>query len=856
MMRNFIICISFIIFSFTTTNVALCTNIDDNYSIGLIFKSHEVNKDERTSLNLTPSKPFRLPSNFTLEFDLKLRPAYHSYGYVCRIIANDTVSLDMTSDIGTNKINVILNNTTGAKAFSEFPFNKNRIQNQWVKIIIKIGTDSITYSIGGRERTIDKTFINPKEWKIFLGANKHEHFYTSDVPPMSIKDLIIKDQRGKPLYKWSMSMHGDNIVYDDINNYPAVALNSLWELDKHTKWKREISLNTRHKTPQIAYDSINARVFAAIKDSLYIINIRSRKIERFKVEDGAPQLGASSQLLYDYKNNRLISYDVDQDQLLEYDFEMNKWSGKFSEKAIKIQHHNKFIDIQNNQLVVFGGYGFYKYSAVLYTHSLSSDNWEQTNLIEQITPRYLASMGYLKDGKILIFGGYGSTTGKQEESSRNLYDLHELDIYKKSSIKIGEIQDIQDHLAFGNSMVINHKKHKFYTLSYHNDKYKTFINLLEVDMETLNHRLVADSIPYNFYDIESYCDLFSYKDSYLYAVVSQKLNNGSYNISIYSLMYPPLAKSDIMQSNVIRRNVDWIAIILVSISVILTCLFGYIFLYRKKIRQDTEDEDIESASTFIPDTDPIEIGQRQKASSSVLLLGGFQVFNSQGKDITNLFTPIIRQMFLMLLLESITTGKGITSQRLDETFWFDMDKVKATNNRNVNISKLRLLLQDIGNIKLQKNGNYWQIIIEDDVLCDYKEVKTILNKINEIEKVDKSLIGNIINVASSGVLLPNLDAEWADKYKADYSSTLIEVLLKSANQRNIQEDLRLLVKLADIILLHDSIDEDSIQIKCRCLYKLGQKGLSKQCYDKFRVDYKNILNEYPTLKYEDITQFL
>lgn len=851
-MKNIIGCISFIIFSFITINVSLCTNIDGNYSTGLIFKSHEVNKDDRTSLNLTPTRPFKLPRNFTLEFDLKLRPAHHSYGYVFRVIANDTVSLDMTSDIGTNRINVILNNMTGAKAASEFHFEKNHIENQWIKIIVKVENDSIKYSIDGKEKVINKSFISPKDWRIFFGANKHEHFYTSDVPPMSIKDLIIKDQKGTALYKWNMSMHGNDIVYDDINNYPAVALNSLWEIDKHTKWKKEISLTTGRKTPQIAYDSINARVFIALRDSVYIINIRNKKIERFKVEGGKPQVGASSQLLYDYKNNQLISYDVDQDELLKYDFETNKWSGQYADNAIKIQHHNRFIDTQNNQLVVFGGYGFYKYSAVLSTHDLSTDKWEHTNLIDQITPRYLATMGCLDDGKVLLFGGYGSTTGKQEESSRNLYDLHEIDIHKKSSLKIGEILDIQDHLTFGNSMVINREQHKFYTLSYHNDKYKTFINLFEVDMETMKHRIVADSIPYNFYDIESYCDLFLYKDSYLYAIVSQKLNNGTYNISIYSLMYPPLAKSDIIQNNIISKNTNWAAITLISTLIILICLIGYIFLYRRHGRGNIKNKTWREPTITATITSSIQTDRSKKVSSSISLLGGFQVFNRYGKDTTSLFTPIIRQMFLMLLLESTTTGKGVTSQRLDDTFWFDMDKMKATNNRNVNISKLRLLLQEIGNIKLQKNGNYWQITIQDDVLCDYEEIINILNKVKKEEKIDKSSIENIIDIASSGILLPNLDTDWVDKYKSDYSSTLIEVLLKFANQKNAQEDLRLLIKLADVILLHDSIDEDSIQVKCRCLYKLGQKGLSKQCYDKFRTDYKNILNEYPTLKYKDI----
>jgi len=850
MMRNTIIYISFIILLFLPIVTVKGINIDNSFSTGLTFRSHEVNKDERTSLNLTPLKPIRLSKGLTLEFDLKIRYASHSYGYIFRVIANDTASLDMTTDIGTNKINVILNDMREAKATSELRFERKEIENKWTKVIVNISADTIKYILDGKETIINSSFENIKEWKIFFGANRHEHFYTTDVPPIAIKNLKIRDNKGKVVRDWSMSVHGDNIVYDHIDNYQASVINGIWELDKHTEWKETGSLTTMQKRTQIAYDSINARVFAVSKDSLYIIHVRTKKIEKIKVEEGRPFTEAASHLIYDYKNKQLISYSIDQTQFIIYDFSTNKWLGERISESIKIQHHNKFINPERDELVLFGGYGYYKYSAVLATHGLSAGDWNYTDLIEEVTPRYLASMGYLGEDKVLVFGGYGSTTGIQAESARNLYDLHEIDTHNKSTIKIGELSGIQDHLAFSNSMVINKQQQKLYTLSFHNDVYKTHINLLEIDMTDMSHRLLADSIPYNFHDTESYCDVFLYKDSYLYAIVLYKQDNGLYNIKTYSLMYPPLAKSDVIQTDIKEKGISVPFIILLA-GLLLLILVIFIYLYKRKEKQITEKkEQILTEGTSIA---PPEKGFPKKdTKSSIALFGGFQVFDKQDKDITSNFTPVIRQMFLMILLESITTGKGITSERLVDALWFDMDKTKATNNRNVNISKLRLLLHEVGDIKLQKNGNYWQINIGDDVFCDYTQIIALLNEIKKTGKANKSSIGQIIDITSAGALLPNIDAEWVDKYKSGYSSLLIEILLKFSVQKDIQEDLRLLVKLADVILLHDNIDEDSIKIKCRSLYKLGQKGLSKQCYDKFYTDHINILNEEPTLKYETI----
>ena len=170
-----------------------------------------------------------------------------------------------------------------------------------------------------------------------------------------------------------------------------------------------------------------------------------------------------------------------------------------------------------------------------------------------------------------------------------------------------------------------------------------------------------------------------------------------------------------------------------------------------------------------------------------------------------------------------------------------MSKSSASNNRNVNIRKLRLIIEKIGDINIANKNGYWYLNLGKDVTCDYQEVMRLLDQ---------------ISLASADALLPNVSAEWIDEYKSAYYVLLTEILLSVVNRPDIKEDSRLLLKISDVILLVDNIDEDAIRTKCRVLYQMGQKGLSKQSFDKFCIEYERLLNAKPDFSYDDIINSL
>jgi DNA-binding SARP family transcriptional activator len=129
----------------------------------------------------------------------------------------------------------------------------------------------------------------------------------------------------------------------------------------------------------------------------------------------------------------------------------------------------------------------------------------------------------------------------------------------------------------------------------------------------------------------------------------------------------------------------------------------------------------------------------------------------------------------------------------------------------------------------------------EDVFCDYKNVKYLINKLKKLENPSHEMVNEFVNLASRGVLLPNLQEEWVDAFKGDYTSLVIETLTTLLQNKDIEDDPIMVLRISDAVLKHDNIDEDIARLKVSTLFNLGKKTQAKQCYDKFMEDYKSFM---------------
>ena len=808
---------------------------------GLTFKSHDVNQDIRTSLNLTPAKPMSFPGGFSLEFDVKFNKLVQTYGYVCRVVS-ENMSLDVISNVNGLKLNCVLIKDDHALANVDFRIQPSRDIDDWSRVKLAFSRDSTQCFINDSLKTISYALPDLKDVRVVFGKG-----FSTDVPPVTLKDVVLRNAEGDTCYHWRLDKYAEGKVYDEISRKAAVVENGNWEIDRYIKWHKEYSIPVAERYAQLALDSAGRRLFIATTDSMACFDLDDYSFRKVKTQGGSPfAAGATSQMVYDRRKDQLISYDLLYKDFIYYDFGTEKWSGERQDQRFApAHHHNRFIDEERDCLVTFGGYGYQFYKAWMTSHPLDNGDWVVKDLVDSIAPRYLSALGYLGEGRFLILGGYGSISGRQEEYPKHFYDLHELDSRKGTCRKLFDLDFPEKPVAFASSMVVD--SGKLYALAYNNNRFHTQLNLCEVSLSDASVSLIADTIPYNFYDMESCCNLFlDRKKSLLYAILLQKSDAKGYSVDIYSLAYPPLQISDVMQENAaLLRSWAWIGL---SLAILLAGA-GAIALVRRKKRRRHPAEAEESWGGA---AEPLPHVELKPPVSTIKLLGGFQVFDKEGHDITDSFTSIVKQIFLFILLNTIRDGKKVTSDKLDETFWFGMSKSSASNNRSVNIRKLRLLLEKVGNVFVMNRKSYWFIEIGEGVTCDYREVMLLLKKEKEEKEMHVGLLNAILDIAQGGMLLPNVSNEWVDNYKSEYSNLLIEILQRSMLLPEVKQDLNLQVKIANTILLHDNLDEEAVQAKCKALFLLGQKGSSKLCYDKFVQDYRRILGSDPKLAYDEL----
>lgn len=833
---------------------------DKKYGYGLTFWAHSTNQDQRTSLELAPDAPLHLPCDgFSLEFDIKLRKEVYTYGYVTRIISNDSSCLDLISYLVSAKVNVVFTDDGGVVENKEFINPSCVMANKWMHVNIRFTPNSVYVQMGKLKTVLPHTFKSFKNIKIYFGGSKHSHFFSTDVAPMTIRNIVISDNKGKELRKWRLAQHDRNSTLDSIEGAKALVKNGIWEIDKHTKWALIESIEIDNINPQSAYDDVGGRIFIASSHRLYIYNLYANRLDSVSFA-GHPYMGVSSQMIYDRGTDRLISYSPTIKKLNFYDFKRRVWSSTANIVVTMRQHHNRFIDSTRKELVLFGGYGQHHYNALLSRVPLDgSKQWHTISLAPMICPRYLSALCVEDEDNVLIMGGHGSKSGKQEESPTNFYDLYRLNFHTGMCRKLWDFQNDKDHFAFGNSMVLDSATNSVYALTYNNDRYNTFLYLsrFNINAQSPAQQIMGDSIIYNFLDIHSYCDLFLCKPtSSLYAIVMQGYGDNNSKISFYRLAFPPILEKDVLP-----HYSGGYSFYLVVSSLIITFMIVFLIIVlrtmkeKKKTGMASLTDAEEKLYGSLDDTQPVTIYE-EKGYSKILLVGGFLVTDKRGQNITGEFTPTLKHLFLFLFLNSMKDERGTTSECLDETFWFDMSKSNASNNRNVNIRKLRLIVDRIGGVSISSRNGYWNLSLHDEVVCDYRDIMQILSEFRKRESsLTREKLELLVSRASGGVLLPNISSEWLDEYKSEYGVAVTETLLSIIDHPAFRSDMRLLLKIADVVLAIDSIDEDAIRLKCRILNQMGQKGLSKQSFDKFCNEYERLLNTHPDFSYKDIAGF-
>ena len=829
-----------------------------NISSGLYFAAHNAIKEERTSLILSPE--FNASKGFTLDFDIKFRSEEHNYGYVFRIIVDNEKSFDLIANITPGK--KTLNLIEGDNIY--LAFDEERLKqytwNKWVHIRCSIYPDSLRLVFDNQMLQDRYKPINIKNVKFYFGYSDHNKFHSSDVPPMSIRNIKITDGKNKTIAYWPLKEHQPYACSDSLHHIPATVTNPTWEINKHTKWVKEKTLELPIYT-QICHAPSKSNIYFANSSSVLVYSTTDDTLDTIFSTHGAPYTEINNQLIYHPYYNELWSYDFDTLKWISiFNFKDNTWTRNDREiKNPEYSQHNAFVSPNDSCLYIFGGYGNYQYKNQILKKSRTQDNWKSVSYSEEIPPRYLRGSGYKNRDTILVFGGCGNPQGKQELGIINYYDLYAIDINTFKTKKLWTIPNDTKNFVIGNNIVADEKNNKLYALCFPNDCSNSYILLKSFDLNSGNNCTnYADTIPFTFNDVNSFCTLYyDSLQSQLYAVTNYNHNNKS-NINVYSLAYPPLKVEDTLQTATGRKAILQRSFFFISVGVCIIAGIGCIyFCYRRRRRKRNfnPNSPVTTNTDRLHETTSEEENYKPKLTvhrkSSILFLDGFQVWDKNGIDITKSFTPILKQLLILIILYSVNNKKGISNVTLRELLWFDKMDESAQNNRRVNIRKLKLLLEKLDGAELVKESTYWSVKFTQ-TYCDYIEVCNCIDKVKNNEPITATNINDLPLNLLSGQLLPYVQTDWLDSFKSNYANSVLDTAISLSKQEYIKGNNELLIQIANSMFAHDKTDEYALILKCQALYKNGRTSLAKTTFDTFCNEYKAMLNTDYTKTFNEV----
>ncbi len=260
-------------------------------------------------------------------------------------------------------------------------------------------------------------------------------------------------------------------------------------------------------------------------------------------------------------------------------------------------------------------------------------------------------------------------------------------------------------------------------------------------------------------------------------------------------------------------------------------------------------------SGTIVKTQPVSLPDKKTTSTNINpdnhekinCFGGLKVINSDGKDISLKFSPKIKQLFVLFLLHSVGTEKGISSKKLSDCLWPGISAPRAKNIRGTNIQNLKALLASCSQMKLVFQDKLWRFEFADGYFVDLVYVEANLNEIliSDPENIKKEL-PELLLILKKGTLFPNMSESWVDPYIDRMSDKIIEFGLKIFHLLPEENFDSILLDMAEVISLNDPLNEAALNKKISILIRQGKLSLAHSVFDNFVKLYLEIYKEkYP-----------
>jgi two-component SAPR family response regulator len=584
--------------------------------------------------------------------------------------------------------------------------------------------------------------------------------------------------------------------------------------------------------PSTAFDAGQDRLFVVTHDSLYTLSVKGSGVSAAVLSVRQDNLLLGNQSLFNPHNQGLYNFYTDQHIATEYNFAATRWDQHFAPGPVtEYWHVNKFFSKTDSALYVLGGYGQLRYKNKVQRYGLADRNWKEIPAGgDYFTPRYLAGLGTTRSGdSAYILGGYGSKDGDQLLNPQYIYELSLYDVRARSFKKIYSLKQPPEPFVFANSLIIDETDKFYYALVFSKDRFNSNLQLIRGSLQKPAYELMANPFPYSFADNRSFADLYYSAATQSLLAVTQYANsdNNTTEVKVYRISCPPnlLNVQTAIPVRTAGKKWWW------GMGIILAIGIGGVVYFRgrsdSKVEKVVEEEAQQETAVAVP-------------GAKIYFFGNFEVMASNGEELTKLFTPLLKELFLLLAMDSIRWGKGVSAEKINETLWNDRNTKDAINNRSVNIAKLKNILEKVGGCTITKTSGYWKLDFDEGLVqVDFARYVQLFRK----PVRSKASMEELISIVHRGPFLPQAEYPWLDNIKSEISNFIIDGLLKYCESLPLPEHAEIIITICDSIFFFDESNEVALRFKCKSLIALGRHTLAKNTFEKFNAKYREIYGE-------------
>ena len=838
------------------------------YDYGLYLKSHTVSAVERTTLYLDDNQPFPIKNDFTISFQIYVRTNEPDFGSILHLHTNTNQYIRFSFVAGEERHFPALVLNEGIITI-DTPIEREKWLD--VSLHLRLKDNVIEVDYDNKKVSAMVPLEDTKNISALFGQMEN---YLADVAPINLRNITVT-QDAKQTREWKLWKHNDDVCYDMKEKAIARAIHPFWLIDNHIEWKLIHQAHIPGKL-DVAFNAREALFYLVKPQSIEVLDEKGTLRQKITIREGYPAVEYPNHLLYDTLTNKLISYYLKKGSTSYFSFDTSKWSNveRNMDEASNYNHARTF-NPADSSFYFFGGYGFYQYRNDLFRMKSGSYKLEQVEYERPLYPRYSAAMAIVGD-ELFVFGGRGNKYGKQELSTHFYFGLCAINLKTNQSRMVWQRNSPQeDGTLMASSMYFEPSDSSFYAVSMSKGGVLWKISMKDSVYTEVSKPIYNES---NYQD----CDFSLYSSpahGKLFLVLDKILNDHTHNVYIYSINMPLVNEGDIRQS-ANTTIVNGHKYLYITGIILLLIAAGMIF-YRSRCSNRKDKtitiKEIEEVPVIIghhnTPEQPLIAGQHtimqekgniqetdavsakttnyyDRSRASISLCGCFNVRDKDGNDITSNFTPRLKHLLILLILYTEKNEQGILASKTTEILWPEKEETSARNNRNVNLRKLRVLLESIGDVEVITENNFLRIKWGTTVFCDYHTLLTCTQQFEQ-EKSEE-LLNRILELLLYGPLLPNTIFDWLDDFKDAYSSHSIDLLknlLDIEIQRNHQE---MIIRLADIMFLHDPLNEEALAAKCAVLSAQGKKGIARNLYDRFCKEYRDSMGENYKIPFADL----